>query len=109
MARRSQKQTWAELRPLFVSGWSLGKLAKRFAVLIGMGIATAQTSAQTPPARQIERDKEAMRRAARSAPVKLIGSPTLVRLWQVPILLPALKKLRINENRHAATIELETL
>jgi len=32
MARRLQKQTWAELRRLFVAGWSLGKLAKRFAV-----------------------------------------------------------------------------
>ncbi len=91
--RRLNKQTWAELRRLFVAGWSLGKLAKRFAVLIGMGIATAQTSAQTPPdqARQIERDKEAMRRAARSAPVKFIGSPTLVRVQPIPILLPALK------------------
>ena len=98
MARRLQKQTWVELRHLFVSGWSLGKLAKRFAVLIGIGIATAQTTAQTPPdqTRQIERDKEAMRKAARSVPFKLIGSQTLVRLWQVPILLPALKKI---ENR----------
>jgi hypothetical protein len=32
MARRLQKQTWVELRHLFVSGWSLGKLAKRFAI-----------------------------------------------------------------------------
>jgi hypothetical protein len=32
MARRLQKQTWVELRRLFVSGWSLGKLAKRFSV-----------------------------------------------------------------------------
>jgi hypothetical protein len=32
MARRLQKQTWVELRRLFVSGWSLGKLAKRFAI-----------------------------------------------------------------------------
>jgi hypothetical protein len=32
MARRLQKQTWAELRRLFVSGWSLGQLAKRFGV-----------------------------------------------------------------------------
>jgi hypothetical protein len=32
MPRRLQKQTWAELRRLFVSGWSLGKLAKRFAI-----------------------------------------------------------------------------
>jgi hypothetical protein len=49
MARRLQKQTWVELRRLFVSGWSLGKLTKRFALVIGMGIATAQTTAQTPP------------------------------------------------------------
>jgi len=32
MARRLQKQTWDELRRLFVGGWSLGKLAKRFGV-----------------------------------------------------------------------------
>jgi hypothetical protein len=32
MPRRLNKQTWAELRRLFVSGWSLGKLAKRFAI-----------------------------------------------------------------------------
>ena len=32
MARRLQKQTWVELRRLFVSGWSLGKLAKRFSI-----------------------------------------------------------------------------
>ena len=32
MALRLQKQTWAELRRLFVSGWSLGQLAKRFGV-----------------------------------------------------------------------------
>ena len=32
MARRLQKQTWVELRRLFVSGWSHGKLAKRFGV-----------------------------------------------------------------------------
>lgn len=32
MARRLQKQIWAELRRLFVAGWSLGKLAKRFNV-----------------------------------------------------------------------------
>jgi hypothetical protein len=32
MARRLQKQTWVELRRLFVSGSSLGKLAKRFGV-----------------------------------------------------------------------------
>ena len=47
MGCRLQKQTWVELRRLFVTGWSHGKLAKRFAVLIGMGIATAQTSAQS--------------------------------------------------------------
>jgi hypothetical protein len=28
--RRLQKQTWVELRRLFVSGWSLGQLSKRF-------------------------------------------------------------------------------
>src|SRR5512132_1357858 len=32
MARRLQKQTWVELRRLFIAGWSLGKLAKRFGV-----------------------------------------------------------------------------
>ena len=32
MPRRLQKQTWDELRRLFVAGWSLGKLAKRFSV-----------------------------------------------------------------------------
>src|SRR6266576_417762 len=49
-----------------------------------LGIAAAQT----PPdqARQIELKKEAMRRAARSAPVKIIGSPTLVRVQPIPIL-----------------------
>jgi hypothetical protein len=82
MARRLQKQTWVEL-------------AKRLAVLIGMGIATAQISAQTPPdqTRQIERDKEAMRRAARSGLVKFIGSPTLVRVQPIPMLWPSLKKI----------------
>ena len=30
--RRLNKETWAELRRLFVAGWSLGKLAKRFGV-----------------------------------------------------------------------------
>ena len=45
------------------------------AFLIGIEIAAAQT----PPdqARQIEAQKETMRRAARSAPVKIIGYPTL--------------------------------
>jgi hypothetical protein len=64
-------------------------------VLIAIGIAAAQTSAQTPPdqTRQIERDKEAMRR---SAPFKIIGSPTLVRVQPIPILQPPLKKI---ENR----------
>jgi len=32
MARRLQEQTWVELRRLFVSGWSLGQLAKRFSI-----------------------------------------------------------------------------
>ncbi len=32
MPRRLNKQTWAELRRLFVSGWSHGELAKRFAI-----------------------------------------------------------------------------
>jgi hypothetical protein len=32
MARRLQKPTWVELRRLFVAGWSLGKLARRFAI-----------------------------------------------------------------------------
>jgi len=59
-------------------------LKKLFAVVFL--IATA--AAQTPPdqARQIELKKEAMRRAARSAPVKIIGSPTLVRVQPIPIL-----------------------
>ena len=30
--RRLNKQTWAELRRLFVAGWSIGQLAKRFDV-----------------------------------------------------------------------------
>ena len=60
-------------------------------LLIGIGIATAQT----PPeqARQIELQKEATRRAARSAPVKIIGFPTLVPLHPIPILQPPLKKM----------------
>jgi hypothetical protein len=32
MAGRLNKQTWSELRRLFVAGWSLGQLAKRFSV-----------------------------------------------------------------------------
>ena len=32
MPRRLNKATWSELRRLFVSGWSLGKLAKRFGI-----------------------------------------------------------------------------
>jgi hypothetical protein len=32
MPRRLNKQTWAELRRLFVNGWSLGQLAKRAGV-----------------------------------------------------------------------------
>ena len=32
MPRRLNKQTWDELRRLFVAGWSLGQLAKRFSV-----------------------------------------------------------------------------
>jgi hypothetical protein len=32
MPRRLNKQTWAELRRLFVAEWSLGKLAKRFGI-----------------------------------------------------------------------------
>jgi hypothetical protein len=58
--------------------------------LIGLGIAAAQT----PPdqARQVEAQKEAMRRAARSAPVKIIGSPTLTPAQPVRI-IPPLKKM----------------
>jgi hypothetical protein len=58
--------------------------------LIGLGIAAAQT----PPdqARQIETQKEAMRRVARAAPVKILGSPTLVPVQPVRI-LPPLKKM----------------
>jgi hypothetical protein len=49
--------------------------------LIGLGIA-----AQNPP------DKAPLRQsAARSAPVKIIGSPTLVPVQSVPILLPRLQ------------------
>jgi hypothetical protein len=57
-----------------------------------MGIATAQTSAQTPPdqARQIELKKEAMRRAARSAPFKFIGKP-LTPAHAIRTLQPPLK------------------
>jgi hypothetical protein len=58
-----------------------------FAVfLIGIGIAAAQT----PPdqARQTEAQKKVMRRAARSAPVKIIGSPTLLPAQQVRIIQP---------------------
>ena len=32
MPQRLNKQTWSELRRLFVAGWSHGKLAKRFGV-----------------------------------------------------------------------------
>ena len=32
MPRRLTKQTWAELRRLFVVGWSLGELGKRFQI-----------------------------------------------------------------------------
>lgn len=66
-----------------------------FAVLIGMGIAGAQSTTQIPPdqVRQIERDKEAIRTAALSEPVKLIGSPTLVRAHPIPILWPPLVKI----------------
>jgi hypothetical protein len=53
-----------------------------FAVfLIGLGIATAP-----------EVQKEAMRRAARAAPVKILGSPVLVPVHPVRI-IPPLKKM----------------
>jgi len=32
MPRRLPKETWGELRRLFVAGWSLGQLAKRFGI-----------------------------------------------------------------------------
>lgn len=32
MPRRLPKQTWGELKKLFVAGWSIGQLAKRFGV-----------------------------------------------------------------------------
>src|SRR5215471_16353197 len=32
MPRRLPKQTWGELKRLFVAGWSIGQLAKRFDV-----------------------------------------------------------------------------
>jgi hypothetical protein len=32
MPRRLNKQTWDELRRLFVAGWSLGQLARRFGI-----------------------------------------------------------------------------
>jgi hypothetical protein len=54
--------------------------------LIGLRIAAAQNPPPPDQARQIELKKEAMRRAARSAPVKIIGSPTLVRVQPIPIL-----------------------
>jgi hypothetical protein len=60
-----------------------------FAVfLIGIGIAAAQT----PPdqERQSQLQKEAMRSAAPSAPVKIIGYPTLRPLRPIPILQPPL-------------------
>ncbi len=57
-------------------------------LLIGIGIAAAQTPADQ--ARQKELQKEAMRRAARSAPVKIIGSPTLTPFYPVLILQPPL-------------------
>jgi uncharacterized membrane protein len=61
-----------------------------FAVfLIGIGIAAAQTP---PPdqERQSQLQKEAMRSAARSAPVKIIGYPTLRPFRPIPILQPPL-------------------
>ena len=32
MSRRLNKQTWGELRRLFVAGWSIGQLSKRFGI-----------------------------------------------------------------------------
>jgi hypothetical protein len=32
MPQRLKKETWAELRQLFVAGWSIGRLSKRFGV-----------------------------------------------------------------------------
>ena len=56
-------------------------------------IATAAAQNPTPDqARQLELQKEAMRRAAQSAPVKIIGWPTLRPLRPIRI-LPPLKKM----------------
>ena len=56
--------------------------------LIAIGIAAAQNPTPPDQARQIELQKEAMRRAARSAPVKIIGFPTLRPLRPLRILGP---------------------
>jgi hypothetical protein len=65
-----------------------------FAVFLPIGIATVPAQNPTPAdqAHQIELQKEAMRKAARSAPVKIIGWPTLTPAGPIRI-LPPLKKM----------------
>jgi hypothetical protein len=72
-----------------VRGIKMNKALFAVVFLIGLGIAAAQTPPD--PARQIEVQKEALRRAVRSEPVKIIGSPTLVPLHPVRILPPLSK------------------
>jgi len=64
-----------------VRGIKMNKALFAVVFLIGLGIAAAP-----------EVQKEAMRRAARSAPVKIIGVPTLVPVQPVRI-IPTLKKM----------------
>jgi hypothetical protein len=73
-----------------VRGIKMNKALFAVVFLIGLGIAAAQTPPD--PARQIEVQKEAMRRAARSESVKILGSPTLSPIQPVRI-LPPLKKM----------------
>jgi hypothetical protein len=70
-----------------------GKMNKALFAVFLVGIGTA--APQTPPpdqTRQIQLQKEALRRAARSAPVKIIGFPTL-RPLRPPRILGPLKKM----------------
>jgi hypothetical protein len=63
-----------------------------FAVFLVV-IATAAAQTPTPaPERQIEPQKEAMRKAARSGPFKIIGWPTLTPAEPIRI-IPTLKKM----------------
>ena len=62
--------------------------------LFGVFLIGIVAAAQTPPPpdqeRQSQLQKEAMRSAARSPPVKIIGYPTLRPLRPIPILQPPL-------------------